>query len=96
MRGVYATRRTALVAALARHAPDVALSGLAAGFHAIVGLPGGATAPDVIEAARTRQVGLYGTAEYGGPDDELLLGFGNTPERAITAGIAAIGDLLHS
>lgn len=41
MRTTYATRRTALVSALAQHAPAVRLSGLAAGFHAVAHLPSG-------------------------------------------------------
>ena len=40
MRASYAGRRAALVAALAEHAPEVVLTGLAAGFHAVAHLPG--------------------------------------------------------
>jgi hypothetical protein len=36
MRTIYARRRNALVDALASHAPDIAVTGLAAGFHAVV------------------------------------------------------------
>jgi GntR family transcriptional regulator / MocR family aminotransferase len=39
MRAIYAARRQTLVDALARHAPDVELAGLAAGFHAVARLP---------------------------------------------------------
>ena len=42
MRAVYAGKREALIAALAEHAPSVELTGLAAGFHAVVRLPDGA------------------------------------------------------
>jgi GntR family transcriptional regulator/MocR family aminotransferase len=52
----------------------------------------------VIEAARRRGVGLYGMSEQrsdGSPEPaQLVLGFGNLTERAITAGIAAVGELL--
>ncbi|MEU5796876.1 hypothetical protein ABZ800_25615 [Streptomyces sp. NPDC047813] len=40
MRSTYAARRTALPAALAEHAPGLAVTGLAAGFHAVARLRG--------------------------------------------------------
>jgi GntR family transcriptional regulator/MocR family aminotransferase len=98
MRTEYAARRDVLVGALAGHAPQVRLTGLAAGFHAVAHLPGGASEAAVIRAARKRSVGLYGMSTYRtdnapGPP-QLVLGFGNLSQRAIQAGIAAIGDLL--
>ncbi|MCW2905950.1 MAG: GntR family transcriptional regulator [Actinomycetia bacterium] len=98
MRTEYAARRDVLIGALADHAPRVRLTGLAAGFHAVAHLPGGASEAAVIRAARERSVGLYGMSTYRtdhapGPT-QLVLGFGNLSQRAIQAGIAAIGDLL--
>jgi GntR family transcriptional regulator / MocR family aminotransferase len=99
MRTLYARRRARLIEALGRHAPTVRLSGLAAGFHAVAHLPAGADEEATTAAARERRVGLYGMSKYragavGGPP-QLMLGFGNVPERAIEPGIAAIADLLH-
>lgn len=75
-----------------RHAPAVRLTGLAAGFHAVTHLPPGAAEQDVIRAARSRSVGLYGMSTYRAdhhPDPpQLVLGFGNTGQRAIREGIA--------
>ena len=51
MRGEYAARRDALLAALAEHAPDVRLSGLAAGFHAVAHLPAGADVDSIVAQA---------------------------------------------
>ena len=51
MRARYARRRTALVDALARHAPAVRLTGLAAGFHAVAHLPDGVDEQRVVAAA---------------------------------------------
>jgi len=99
MRGIYAQRRNTLVDALAEHAPGVALTGLAAGFHAVAHLPEPATEQGVITGARSRSVGLYGMSPqrstYAAVPAQLVLGFGNLGERAIQAGIAAVGDMLQ-
>jgi len=98
MRGEYAARRDVLVQSLTRHAPGVRLTGLAAGFHAVAHLPADADEQAVIVAARSRSVGIYGMSAYRAghrPDPpQLVLGFGNTGQRAIQAGIAILGDVL--
>jgi GntR family transcriptional regulator / MocR family aminotransferase len=99
MRAVYAKRREVLVESLARHAPGIRLTGLAAGFHAVAHLPEGVDEPAVVAAARERSIGLRGMSEQraGGATTppQLVLGFGNINERAIATGIAAIADLLQ-
>lgn len=98
MRAEYAARRDTLVRALAEHAPDVRLSGLAAGFHAVAHLPAGVPEDAVIAGARSRAVGLYGMSPYRSghrPDPpQLVLGFGNTSQRAIREGIEIFGAIL--
>jgi len=98
MRTTYAARRTALVSALAQHAPEVRLSGLAAGFHAVAHLPSGADEATVVTQARARGVGLYGMsacrASGAATPPQLVLGFGNVTERGIAEGVAAVADLL--
>jgi hypothetical protein len=52
----------------------------------------------VVAAARERQVGLYGMSDFraaGAGPPQLVLGFGQVPERAIEPGIAAVADLLE-
>jgi len=99
MRTVYAQRRAAIAEALAEHAPNVVLTGLAAGFHAVAHLPGPAGEAAVIEAARARAVGVYGMsdcrADHATVPAQIVLGFGNLTERAIATGIASIADLLR-
>ena len=100
MRAVYGARRQALVDAFGRHAPGVRLTGLAAGFHAVAQLPAEPGEAAVMAAARERGVALHGMAEYRGVPDPaappaLVMGFGNTGERAIEPAIAAIADLLR-
>jgi GntR family transcriptional regulator/MocR family aminotransferase len=98
MRAEYAARRDVLIDALAGHAPAVRLTGLAAGFHAVAHLPAGTSEAAVIGAARSRSVGLYGMstyrADHGAEPPQLVLGFGNTGQRAIEAGVAVLGELL--
>jgi GntR family transcriptional regulator/MocR family aminotransferase len=98
MRTEYAARRDVLVHTLAHHAPAMRLTGLAAGFHAVGHLPAGTAEQDVIRSARARSVGLYGMSTHRAthaPDPpQLVLGFGNTSQRAIKAGIAVLGDIL--
>ncbi len=100
MRASYARRRDTLVAALAEHAPGVRVTGLAAGFHAVAHLPGHVAEQAVVDAARARSVGLYGMSRQrftrAATPPQLVLGFGNLNERAIRAGIAAVGDLLRA
>jgi GntR family transcriptional regulator/MocR family aminotransferase len=99
MRASYARRREVLVDALATEAPEVALTGLAAGFHAVAHLPEGIAEQTVIDAARDRSVGLYGMSEQRSDRSampaQLVLGFGNLSERAIASGVAAVGNLLQ-
>jgi GntR family transcriptional regulator/MocR family aminotransferase len=100
VRADYGRRRSALVDALAEHAPNVELTGLAAGFHAVAHLPEPASEPAVMSAARARSVGLYGMSGYRSTGattpPQLVLSFGNLSERSIHAGIAAVGDLLQA
>ena len=99
MRTTYAGRREALDEALARHAPAVELTGLAAGFHAVAHLPEAPVERSVVAAATKRGVGLYGMsacrADHATTPAQLILGFGNLTERAVTSGIATVGDLLQ-
>ncbi|WP_310722924.1 hypothetical protein [Streptomyces sp. N2A] len=98
MRTVYAARRDAPVTALAAHAPGVAVTGLAAGFHAVAHLTPGTDEQTLIATARTRSVGLHGMSACRSTGAcapaQLVLGFGDLGERTLTAGIAAVGDLL--
>jgi len=99
MRAVYRRRRGVLIDALARHAPGVRLTGLAAGFHAVAHLPEPADEQAVVTAARQRLVGLYGmgpqrSTPVAAPP-QLVLGFGNVSELAVESGIAAVADLLR-
>lgn len=97
MRKVYAGKRDALISALAEQAPHLAVSGLAAGFHAVIELPSGLSETEVVAAAAARGVGLYGMSANRSTKvvdpPRLVLGFGNLSERAIASGIARVASL---
>ena len=99
MRGIYAARRGELVTAIGQHAPNLMLTGLAAGFHAIAQLPEGANEAEIVAAAARRSVGLQGLGRYRSPNSEgppgIVFGFGDVNQDAIRRGIAAISDLLR-
>jgi GntR family transcriptional regulator / MocR family aminotransferase len=99
MRSVYAARRSELVEAIGEHAPNLELTGLAAGFHAIAQLPERANEAEIVDAAAQRSVGLQGLGRYRSPDSDgppgIVFGFGDVNQDAIRRGIAAIGDLLR-
>jgi GntR family transcriptional regulator/MocR family aminotransferase len=99
MRTRYAGKRAALIEALATHAPEVELRGLAAGFHAVARLPEGSDERAIAAAARARSVGLYPMSDLtwtGAPrPPELVVGFGDLSEPAIRRGIETVADLLR-
>ena len=92
MRAVYARRREILAAQVPK------VTGLAAGFHAVLHLPVGTSERAVVATARERGVGIYGMSDYRADGSAeppcLVLGFGNTSEQAIETGLTAIADLL--
>ncbi len=99
MRTHYAARREALVAALAGAAPQIRLSGLAAGFHAVAHLPAGLDELEVVAGAAARCVGLASMREHrfrlGEHPPQLVLGFGDLSPERIHRGISLIANLLR-
>jgi GntR family transcriptional regulator / MocR family aminotransferase len=96
-RAVYRARRDALVAALERLLPDCAPAGVAAGLHLVVHLPAGVDEQAVLEAARSRGLGLSGISEHRiepGPP-ALLLGYGRLPEPAVEPAVRLLADSLR-
>ena len=100
MRAVYRARREVLVGALGRAAPDLRLTGLAAGFHGVLALPAGRREADVVAAARQRSVHVVGlgASTLGRRDlpPSLVIGFGNIDDEGLVDAVehlvAAIGE----
>jgi GntR family transcriptional regulator / MocR family aminotransferase len=99
---VYRRRRDALIAALARHLPELRPQGAAAGLHLLVELPAELDERALMRAAERRGVGLDGLAPHAarprGP--AVILGYGRIAEPAIEPGVrelaAAIGSVTPS
>jgi GntR family transcriptional regulator / MocR family aminotransferase len=91
-RAVYRGRRDALVAALERHLPGCAPTGVAAGLHLVVALPAGTDERALLAAARAAGIGLAGLSEHAvtPAPPALLLGYGRIAEPAIEAGVRAL------
>jgi GntR family transcriptional regulator/MocR family aminotransferase len=98
MRAEYSNRRDVLVAAVGRYAPQLRVSGLAAGIHAVLHLPAGTDEDTFV--ARAGAIGLAVTgmgrfsAEADRADPRLVLGFGNTGPELIEIGVRLIAELL--
>ncbi|MFF4548953.1 PLP-dependent aminotransferase family protein [Streptomyces sp. NPDC001435] len=95
----YRRRRDALVAALADRAPEVRVTGIAAGLHAVLRLPPG-TEPSVVQAAAWQGLALHGLAFYRHaqattePLDALVVGYGTPPDHAWAGALEALCRVL--
>ncbi|MFI1725742.1 PLP-dependent aminotransferase family protein [Streptomyces sp. NPDC020489] len=91
----YRRRRDALVAALATHAPDVHVTGIAAGLHAVLRLPPG-TEHSVVRSAAWQGVALHGLSYFRHPQavaerlDALVVGYGAPSDRGWTGALEAL------
>ncbi|MDL2077679.1 PLP-dependent aminotransferase family protein [Streptomyces sp. GXMU-J15] len=95
----YRRRRDALVAALAERAPDVRVTGIAAGLHAVLGLPPG-TEATVVQAAHWQGLSLHGLAHFrheqarAEPLDALVVGYATPPDHAWAGALEALCRVL--
>ncbi|WP_328415032.1 PLP-dependent aminotransferase family protein [Streptomyces violaceus] len=95
MRQRYRSRRDRLVAALAEHAPQVEVTGVAAGLHAVLRLPPG-TEASAVKAAAWRGIALDGLAAFRHPDtdmpvsDGLVVGYATPSEHAYGPALEAL------
>ncbi|HET6302365.1 PLP-dependent aminotransferase family protein [Microbacterium sp.] len=107
MRDIYRARRDVLAAEVERAFGPGRLEGLAAGCHALLRLPDGASETAVAEAAAARGVRVNGLGRYRfGETDAateadplppaLVIGFGNVDEERIRRGIRVIDRIVRS
>jgi GntR family transcriptional regulator/MocR family aminotransferase len=95
----YRQRRDRLVSELKRRAPRAHVTGIAAGLHALVTLPDGATEPDVVASAARRGLAVQGLADFslGAQEHEpaLVVGYANPPGHAFTTALARLCAVLQ-
>jgi GntR family transcriptional regulator/MocR family aminotransferase len=97
---MYRRRRDRLVAALHRQAPQVAITGIAAGQHALLALPDGWSEAELVTRAAERGLALEGLSAYAGPGAEhppaLVVGYGTPPAHAFTTALSRLAAVLAS
>ncbi|MFF9766982.1 PLP-dependent aminotransferase family protein [Streptomyces sp. NPDC053086] len=95
----YRRRRDALAAAVAERAPQVRVTGIAAGLHAVLRLPPG-TEESVVQAAAWQGLALHGLAFHRHPQavaepvDALVVGYGTPPDSAWAGALEALCRVL--
>jgi GntR family transcriptional regulator / MocR family aminotransferase len=95
----YRQRRDRLVAELARRAPQVHVTGIAAGLHALVTLPPGTDEEAVIAEGARHGLSLTGLAGFAcgpqRPDPGLVVGYATPPGHAFTSAVARLCAVLR-
>ena len=91
----YRRRRDALVAELARRAPQVRATGIAAGLHVVLRLPPD-TEQAALRSAAWRGLAVHGLHRYRHPQataerrDALVVGYGTPPDHAWSGALDAL------
>jgi GntR family transcriptional regulator / MocR family aminotransferase len=96
----YQRRRSRLIAALARTLPELRLTGLAAGMHAVLHLPAGTTEDEIVAAGAARGLVLDGMRGYCTPGtaypQALVIGYGTPPAHAFTTAVTRLCAVLQA
>lgn len=91
-------RRAALLDALRTELPDASVTGIAAGMHLLLELPGGVDASELARRGRDHGLALTPLRRYEdvsrGPE-ALVLGYGNLDDTLVSAAAAALAALLR-
>ncbi|QTE00439.1 PLP-dependent aminotransferase family protein [Streptomyces cyanogenus] len=95
----YRRRRDALTEAVTARAPEVRVTGIAAGLHAVLRLPPG-TEESVVQAAAWQGLALHGLSFHRHPQavteplDALVVGYGTPPDSAWSGALEALCRVL--
>ena len=94
VRLAYRRRRDRLITALARNAPAVRVTGIAAGLHAVAVLDPGHREEQVVARAAARGVAIEGLGAYALRDHTrgpaLVIGYATPPEHGYTTALARL------
>ena len=92
-------RRDALTAAVARELPQARVSGISAGLHALVRLPGAVELQALMSAAAERSLRVYPLELHriapARETDALVMGYANLSEPAIDEGVRRLAQVLR-
>jgi GntR family transcriptional regulator/MocR family aminotransferase len=94
---MYRRRRDRVVALVREQAPQVRVTGVAAGMHVVLELPQGWDDEEIVARARARGLALNGLGEFGDRDlrrPMLVIGYGTPPAQAFTTALARLGATL--
>ena len=97
MRPIYRARRDTLLAAIARHLPDLRPVGASAGLHVLVWLPPGDDEAAILAAADAAGTGMSGIRSRwisGDGRQGLVFGYGLIGEERIEEGIARLAAVI--
>jgi GntR family transcriptional regulator/MocR family aminotransferase len=99
VRGVYRARRDRVTEALARHLPELEVSGVTAGLHVVVRFPPGLDDQAVARAALDLGVEVLPLSDFAlepAARGGLLIGYGHTHETAIDRAIRRVASAISS
>jgi GntR family transcriptional regulator/MocR family aminotransferase len=100
MRTHYRARRDVLVAALAGALQEATVRGIAAGLHATVELPAAYDERAILDEAQRRRIAFATLSRYQSDTraspPTLLLGYAQTPEPTIKAGVREIAEAVRA
>jgi GntR family transcriptional regulator / MocR family aminotransferase len=100
LRGIYRSRRDAVVKTLTQHLPRLRVSGIAAGLHVVLELPTHELAACARERAAAAGILIQTLSQHALPGYQgpagILIGFGSIPEPTIPLAVEHIADLVSA
>ena len=98
-RAAYRARRDRLLAALAKHLPELEVEGVAAGVHLLLRLPGGVSDVAIAAAAARARIAVPPLSAFRvrpSEDGGLVSGYGRLHESAVEAATRALGRVVRA
>jgi GntR family transcriptional regulator/MocR family aminotransferase len=98
-RSVYRARRDRLLAALAKHLPELMIEGVAAGVHLLLRLPAGVSDLAIADAASRARIAVPPLSAFRlRPSDDggLVIGYGRLHESAVEAATRALAKVIRA
>ena len=97
-RGVYRARRDRLLAALARHLPELKVAGVAAGVHLVLRLPPGVDDAAIAARAWQARIRVPALSEFRirpAQEGGLVIGYGRLHESAVEPAIRVLARIVE-